>query len=72
MLIPKFSWLDNSALIIDGEYLNALREGMIVFYLMFPLRQFRDILWSCLRGALRLHGMRYPLVLENSTLSFYV
>ena len=31
MLIPKFSWLDNSALIIDGEYLNALREGMIVF-----------------------------------------
>ena len=49
MLIPKFSWLDNSALIIDGEYLNALREGMIVFYLMFPLRQFRDILWSYYR-----------------------
>ena len=26
----------------------------------------------CLRSALRFHGMRYPLVLENSTLSFYV
>ena len=40
------------ALIIDGEYLNALREGMIVFYLMFPLRQFRDILWSGAVGLL--------------------
>ena len=47
------SWRTRAALgrlIIDGEYPNALREGMIVFYLMFPLHQ--NIISSINQSAL--------------------